>query len=141
MTTAYEIKVILLQKLSNYISSESTGDSSVTVRPPFDLRIRIRPKKIAEKTVIRDFGRPSNIVYLIQLLQLRRQPSMHTKYLPINKYSYRQTVEAICEYSPKPNVKPSFTLIIKPIVLKPSNAPLPPKKEKTKLVKKRNWIL
>lgn len=40
---------------------------------------------------------------------------MHTEYLFINQRSHRKAVEAVCKYSPKFNIKSSFTLIVKAI--------------------------
>ena len=115
MTSANEIKIILVQKFSNLISSKGTRNTSITICPTINSSIRIRPKQITKETAIWNISRSLNFLNLIQILQLGREAPMHTKYLFINECSHRQTVEAVGEYLPKPNIKPPFTFIIKAI--------------------------
>lgn len=115
MTTANEIKVILIQKISNYICSKGTWNTSVTICPALNVSIRIGPQQITEKTIIRNISRPRDIPYLIQIFQLWRKSTMHTKYLLINECRHRQAIKAISKYFPKPNIKSPLALIVKSV--------------------------
>lgn len=115
MSSAYKIKVILLQKLYKFICTKRTWNTSVTLPPTFSIGARIRPKHITEETIIRDLSRPLNILYLVQTSQLGWETTMHAQYLVINQCSNRQAVEAIREYLPESNIEPPLTFVIETI--------------------------
>ena len=115
MATADKVKIILIQKLIDFISSKSTRDASITIRPSFPLLVRIRPKQITKKTVVRNLSRPLNLSNLIQILQLRRQPSVHTQNLVVNECCHGQRVEAIGEDLPETYVESTLALVVESV--------------------------
>lgn len=115
MTSTNKIKIILLQKISNRISSKGKGNTTRILRPALNGTIRVRPKQITKEATIWNSSRSLNLINLIQIFQLWREAPMHAKYLFVNERSYRQTIEAVSEYPPKPGIKPPFTFIIKSI--------------------------
>ena len=115
MATADEVEIILIQELSDNISSKRTRDTSIAITPSFMLLIRIRPKQITKKTVVRNLSRPLNLPNLLQILQLRRQPPVHTQDLVVDEGGNGQTVEAVGEYLPQPDVEPPFAFVVEAV--------------------------
>ena len=50
MSSAYEIKVVFVQKLGDDLRPESEGDAAIVLAPPTHFLIGIRPKEIAQET-------------------------------------------------------------------------------------------
>lgn len=115
MTPANEVQFIFLQKLGNCISPESTRNTPITIGPALYSRIRIRPKQITEETIIWNLRGSFDLLNLIQLFQFWRESSMHANYLFVYECSNRQTIKAVSEYLPKPNIESPLTFVIKPI--------------------------
>lgn len=59
--------------------------------------------------------RSHNAPDLFHRTQVRAKPSMHTEYLVFYNSDERETVEAINECLPEPDIIPSFTFIIESV--------------------------
>lgn len=115
MGPADQIKIILLQKLHQLIGPESTRDPSIALPPPLGLSTWVRPEHITQQPIIRYLSRPLNLYNLLQVVQLRRQPSMHAQHLPINQRCNWEAVEAVTKDLPEAHIESALTLIIEAV--------------------------
>lgn len=115
MSTANEIKVVLVQELSDHISSKSVGHATVILTPPSNLPVWIRPQEITKQSLVRHVNWPLYHPYPIQIIQVRRQPSMHAEYLIIYHCCHRQAIKTISKKLPQTHTEPALALVIKPV--------------------------
>lgn len=70
VSTAYKIKVMLVQELGDYFCTKSEGDSSVILTPSHSLLVRVWPQKVTKETLIWYICRPHNTSNLLHGLQI-----------------------------------------------------------------------
>jgi len=62
MRSADQAQLVPPIELSDYILSENEAHTSVVVRPALDIELRVRPKKIAEKSSVWNILRPRLLI-------------------------------------------------------------------------------
>lgn len=115
MGSANEIQIIVLQKAFQNISSENIRDPSLILTPPLSIYHRIRPQQIAQHTMVRNFIRPLNFVYIVDKLQVRRESPMHAKNFVIDQCSDGKIVKARRKFFPNLNIVPPLAFIVESI--------------------------
>jgi len=111
MSSAYQIDIELVQSIFYDIAAKSIANSSFIIPPPSDIRVRIRPEDITEKPFIRNLNGSLDIAEIIDTIEVRRKPSMHTQNLFINKRHNGHGIENIYKILPDLEVIASLTLI------------------------------
>lgn len=53
MSSAYEIQIMFMEKLSNHFSTKSEGHSSVIFTPAQDILVRVRPQEVTQEALVR----------------------------------------------------------------------------------------
>ena len=56
MSTANQVKIVLMKELGNNILAEGEGDTTVVLTPSINVLIRVRPEKIAKQASIGNIG-------------------------------------------------------------------------------------
>ena len=115
MGTADKVEVMFLKKLSDLVSPESVRNSPVVLSPALDVLIRVGPQKIAQKSLIGNIKRPSNVPDLIQVLQIGRQSSVHAQNLLVYESRDGESVEALGESLPNADVESPLALVVESV--------------------------
>ncbi|GBE58997.1 ABC1 family protein, putative [Babesia ovata] len=115
MGAADEVEFVLDQKVDHDVGAERERNSSVIFSPPRGVRVRITPKKVAEKAGVRHVSWSRNLPDLVHGVQLRRETAVHAKYLIVNDRSHRQAVEAVREHLPKLHAVAALALVVKSV--------------------------
>ena len=116
--SAYEIDVIFLVEILHDNFSEGIWHTSVVFAPVNHIFFgvcRIAPQQVAEKSTVRHVSRSQNLVYLLEIIELWRQPSVDAENLVIDDGSYWEAVKALYEFLPQLQRVSSFALIVKSI--------------------------
>lgn len=106
---ANQVDVLFFQKIWNYIWPKNKTDPSLVLVPSLNAFLRVRPKQIAQKPLIRHFDWPYYFQDLLKALKLGTEPSMHTHNFLIDQSTYRHDIEDIWKEFPKFKIVFSFT--------------------------------
>lgn len=115
MCPANQVNLILGVEFAHNVLSKGKADSPVVVSPVLNLLLGVRPKQIAEQSCVWHIGRPHNVVYGQNFIQLRGESPMHAQDLVIYQRSNWQTVEAVCENFPQFDTMSTLALVIEAI--------------------------
>ena len=108
MGPADQINVLVLQEIRYDVTAEDEADSPLVLSPARHALLRIGPQQIAEQPLIRHLQRPNQLQYLLQILQLRTEPAMHTHNLLIDESTDGHDVEDVREGFPQFDVVFAF---------------------------------
>ena len=86
---------MVFEEVRNNICTEDETDPSFVFSPPSHILLWIRPKQVAEETLIGYFKWSDNFMNLLEVFQLWREPSMHAHNLLIDYSADWHDIEAI----------------------------------------------
>jgi len=113
--SADQVEVVFLQELHDNFLAEAITDSAL-IGFPISLHICwIGPKKIVEKSVVGDVGRPSDIANVIHVAEGRTETTMNTENLACHNCSNWKGVECVDKCLPDLNIATSLTLIVEAV--------------------------
>lgn len=71
MRSADQVQIVGLQELVHDVSAEDVGHAAVALGPALTVGIRVRPQEIAQQTFVRHVRRTSNVLDLVERVQIR----------------------------------------------------------------------
>lgn len=113
--TTNQVHIVLSKESRHHIWSERKRYTTVVLRPPRNILVRVRPQKITQQTSVRHIRRSHHAADLLHALKIRRQTTMHRENLFINDCSNRKTVEAVCECLPQLNVESALAFVVEAV--------------------------
>ena len=90
MCSAYQIDIILLVEVFDNYLAECVRDASVVLAPVNDVFFGvggITPQKIAQQAAIWHVGGSQNLIDLLQIVQLGREPTVNAKNFTVHDCS------------------------------------------------------
>lgn len=112
---ADEVQVMLVEELRDCVLAKGEGDPAVVVPPALDVLVRVSPEEVAEEPGVGDVCGPSDLFYLLQRAELRRQAPVHAQDLLVDERGHREAVETLGECLPEADVVPALALVVEAV--------------------------
>ena len=106
MSSAYEVQVVSVEELGDYVGSKCETHSSVVLSPALDVLVRIGPEQITEEAGVGDIRWSHDPPDLLHALEVRTEAAVATEDLLVHDRGNWQTVKTICEGLPQLDVVP-----------------------------------
>lgn len=82
--SANQVNVKFRQNIFHHILAESITHSSLALPPSCNIGVGVRPEDIADESLIRNLNRSLDVDQVFEVVEVRRESSMHTQNLLIN---------------------------------------------------------
>jgi len=115
MRSADQVDVIFLQETFDNCLAKGITHTTIILSPTSLSLFRVRPKQVAEKSILGYLSRPCYLLKLRHGNQLRTKTPMHAQNLIIYQCGNGHTVENILELFPDADAVASLALVIEPI--------------------------
>jgi len=115
VSSADEIKVVLVEELSDDVLAEGEGYSTIVLSPSVNVFVRVRPKKITQQSGVRDVGGSDNALNLIKTCEFGTESAVRAEDLLVDDGRAGKTVETISEGLPKFDTEAALALVIKAV--------------------------
>lgn len=115
MGSANQIHVVFVEEFGDYFGSECKADSSIVLAPSHCVLVRVRPKEITKKTLVRNICRSHDTANLFHTLEIGTESTVTAKDLLVNNGSNGQAVETIGKRLPQFNVVAPLALVVEAV--------------------------
>ena len=115
MSTANQVNIIFLEETLNHRLSKRVRYTTVILAPGGLALLGVRPKQVAEETILGHFRGPGNLLELRDGDEFWGEPAVHAKNFIVNEGRDRHTVENVLELFPEADAVPIFALIVEAI--------------------------
>ena len=100
MCSADEVDILFFEEVGYNVGPEDETDSTFVLVPPLDTFFRVRPEKVTEKPLVRDFDWPYDFEDLFEAFELWTEPTVHAHDFFIDQGTNRHDIEHIREKFP-----------------------------------------
>jgi len=85
MSSAYEIDIVLFQKLGNLVLAKCVAYSSIVFAPVLDILVWITPQEVAKHAFIRHVCGPSYFLDVLDVYEVWTESPVHTEDLLLDQ--------------------------------------------------------
>ena len=117
MRPADKFDVVLLQELVDDVVPEREAYAPVVVAPPLVVLLGVAPQEVAQEALVRNLGRPVDLLYFLEGLQVGTQPPVHAQDLGLHQGGDGDAVEAADEPLVQPVAVPPLALVVEAVDL------------------------
>jgi hypothetical protein len=111
VTSADKIEIVLLKELFELLATKDPTTSTFILLPISHILIGVVPKKISDKSRIRNISRLGNLLDLFERMHVFREASVHAHNFFVDQGNERHVVKAVEECLPKCNFVSPFDFI------------------------------
>lgn len=84
VSPANESELVPAVKLSDYVLSEHKAHASIIVGPPLNVKLRVGPEQVAQKSSVRYILGSSLLIDALQIVEVWAEAAMHTQNTIVN---------------------------------------------------------